>query len=121
MQDIGLLIFRLLLGGTMLVAHGIPKIMNFSTYAEKFPNFLGVGSQVNLSLAIFAEVLCALLVVIGYKTKYVLAPLIVTMAVAFFIVHGEDPFQRKELAYMFMFGYIALLFTGAGKYSVDKR
>jgi putative oxidoreductase len=120
MRDIGLLILRLAMGGTMLV-HGLPKMMNFAEYSTKFPDPIGLGSQISLILAIFAEVFCALLVIIGFKTRYVVVPLIITMLVAFFIVHGADPFREKELAFLYLLGYISIAFTGAGKYSVDRN
>lgn len=119
MRDIGLLILRLAFGGTML-SHGLPKLMNFSEYAGKFPTLFGLPAEVNLALAIGAEVFCALLVIIGFKVKYVVIPLAITMFVAFFIIHAADPFQVKELAFLYMFAFIGLFFTGAGKYSVDK-
>lgn len=120
MRDIGLLVFRLLFGLTMLVGHGLPKLMSFSEKSQTFPDYIGVGSTISLCLAIGAEVICALLLIIGFKTKYVVIPLAITMGVAFFIHHGADPFNQKELAFMYLIGYIALYFTGAGKYSVDK-
>jgi putative oxidoreductase len=41
------------------------------------------------------------------------------MAVAAFIVHGGDPWGEKELAYIYLAGYLTLLLTGPGKFSVD--
>ncbi len=120
MRDIGLLILRLGFGGVMLT-HGLPKLMNFNEYAQQFPALFGVPPKVNLSLAIGAEVFCSLLVIIGFKTKYVTLPLVATMFTAFFIIHAADPFQVKELALLYMMAFITLFFTGAGKYSVDKE
>ncbi len=120
MRDIGLLILRLTMGGVML-SHGLPKLMNYAEYSEKFPDPIGLGPTISLIAAIGSEVFCSLLVIIGFKTRYVVAPLIVTMLVAFFIVHANDPFQQKELAFLYLMGYIAIAFTGAGKYSVDKN
>lgn len=119
--DIGLLIFRLTLGGTMLIAHGLPKLMNFAEYSGKFPDPIGLGPQISLILAIGTEVFASLLVIIGFKVRYVAIPLAFTMVVAFFVVHASDPFGQKELAFIYMLSFIALAFTGAGRYSVDKQ
>lgn len=121
MQDIGLLFLRFALGGTMLLSHGWGKLIGFSEYAEKFPDPIGIGSHLGLILAIGAEVGCALLVIIGFKTRFATVPLIITMLVAFFIVHGGDPFQKKELAFIYLTGFMSVFFTGAGKYSLDRK
>jgi putative oxidoreductase len=41
------------------------------------------------------------------------------MLVIIFVIHGEDPFADREHALLYLLSYIALFFTGPGKYSVD--
>jgi putative oxidoreductase len=43
------------------------------------------------------------------------------MLVAAFIVHLDDPFKRKELALLYLVGFLIVLLMGAGKYSLDKK
>ena len=64
-NDFGKLILRIGFGATMLLAHGWPKLANFSQSMNTFPDPLGIGNSLSLGLAIFAEVLCALLVALG--------------------------------------------------------
>jgi putative oxidoreductase len=45
-------------------------------------------------------------------------PVIITMAVALFLVHGGDPFPRQEKALLYGLGYLALLIGGGGSLSV---
>jgi putative oxidoreductase len=59
------------------------------------------------------------LLVIGWATRFVLVPLIITMLVAVFVAHGGDIFGKGELAFFYLMVYIILLITGAGKYSAD--
>ncbi|GAB4016892.1 MAG: DoxX family protein [Bdellovibrio sp.] len=118
-ENIGLLLLRLFSGLTMLLAHGWPKLMDFTTRKDSFPDPIGLGSPVSLALVVFAEVVCALLIVAGVFTRWVAIPLFITMAVAFFVIHGADPFQKRELAFIFMGMYAVLSFTGGGAYSVD--
>jgi len=120
LTDVGLLVLRLTGGLTMLLAHGWPKLQKFSDLSERFPDPLGLGSSLSLGLAIFAEVVCAALVTLGVLTRAASVALLVTMGVAFFIVHADDPFARKELALMYFGIYLALIFLGGGKYSVLK-
>ncbi len=117
--DLGALILRLSFGGLMLFSHGWPKLAKFSELSGKFPDPIGMGSQVALSLAVGAEVFAALLLILGLFTRLATIPLIITMIVAAFIIHGADPFQKKEMAILFLSAYVALLFMGSGKYSLQ--
>ena len=75
------------------MTHGLDKFSNFSTYVMQFPPMFGMSPSMALSMAIFAELICAALVVLGLFTRLALIPLIITMSVAFFMVHAMDPFQ----------------------------
>lgn len=113
------LILRLVAGGAML-SHGIPKLMAFSELSQSFPDPLGIGSLISLLMALGAEVGCSLLLILGLFTRLALFPLFFTMMMAFFIIHGNDPFAVKELALMYMTIYVAIFAIGAGRCSIDK-
>jgi putative oxidoreductase len=119
-KDFGLLLLRLA-SGAMMLSHGWPKLSQFAERAETFRDPIGLGSELSLSLAIFAEVFCALLVMAGLATRLALLPLMFTMFVAVFIVHAEDPWARQELGLLYLMVYAALFFTGPGKYSLDEK
>ncbi len=119
LHDTALLLSRLLFGGTMLLAHGLPKLIGFSQRMGSFPDPLGVGNSLSLGLTIFAEVLCAGLLALGLFSRWVSAPLAITMAVAAFIVHAGDPWQKKEMAVIYMVGYIICGLLGSGRFSLD--
>lgn len=117
--DLGLLLLRFTAGGLMLT-HGIPKLIKlFDSNPIVFGDPVGLGPEVSLVLAVFAEVLCAVLILLGWATRLATIPLIVTMFIAFFIVHGSDPFQSKELSLFYLLVYLVLLLTGGGNYSID--
>lgn len=117
--DIILLITRVTISGLMLT-HGWPKLMKFfSGEPLTFGDPLGVGVVLSLSLAVFSEVICSLLIIIGWKTRWVVIPLILTMLVAAFIVHADDPFKKQELPILYCCAYLLLFFTGSGRYSID--
>ena len=117
--SIGLLILRLISGGMMLT-HGYQKLVKLSELKADFPDPLGVGHDISLYLTLFAEVVCAALLIFGLFTRLALLPLVVTMVVAFFIIHAKDPLGDKELALFYLMSYTVLIFSGPGKFSADK-
>lgn len=119
-EDLGCLIARVGFGGTMLLKHGWPKLMRFSEIADGFADPFGIGGTFSLILILIAEVLCSALVVLGLWTRIALVPLIIGMAVIAFMVKGDAEFSEKEKALLFLFAFIALLFTGSGRFSVDR-
>ncbi len=120
-NNLAKLILRIGFGGFMLT-HGIPKLMKLFAGGEiKFPDPLHLGSTTSLVLTVFAEVVCAVLIVVGFKTKWATWPLVITMLVAAFVVHGSDPWGKKEFALLYAVGFIAIGMLGAGKYSIDRK
>lgn len=118
--DIVSLILRLCFGATMLMNHGWGKFLKLiGDKPIKWADPLGVGPEISLGLATFAEVFCAGALVIGLFTRLATIPLIVTMVVAVFIVHINDPFPKMESGLMYLIAYISILIIGGGKYSLD--
>ena len=117
--DIALLGARFGIAALMLT-HGIPKlIMLFSGQPIQFPPVLGMSAEFSLALAVAAEVLCSILVLIGFGTRLVVIPLAITMIIAAFLIHGNDPLSVKEPALQYLLVYVVLFLTGSGKYSLD--
>lgn len=122
LADIGLLLLRLSFGFMMIYGHGWGKFMRFfGDWPPKFGNPIGVGPLPSLMLATFAEFICSILIIIGFYTRLASIPLVITMAVAAFIVHIDDGFRDMEKALLFLVGFATLYFTGAGNYSLDAQ
>jgi putative oxidoreductase len=120
--DFALLLLRLVLGLTMLIQHGWSKLTGFSKMAGSFADPIGVGSQASLALTVFAEVGCSALLVVGFLTRFASLTLAITMGVAFFLVHGGSfsGEQSGEKAFLYLAGYLALLFAGSGRFAFEK-
>lgn len=117
--DLALLVARVGIASLMLT-HGLPKMaMLFSGNPVQFLPVLGMSPEVSLALTVFAEVFCSILILVGAGTRLAAIPSIITMLVAALVVHGADPFAKKEMAPLFLLGYVVLLIAGSGKYSVD--
>lgn len=121
-KDIALLLLRLAFGGLMLFNHGWGKMEKlFTGNPNKFADPIGLGAPVSLGLTVFAEVGCAALLVLGLFTRWATVPLIITMAVAVFIIHWSDPFGDKESAIIYLTAYVVIALLGPGWYSVDEQ
>jgi putative oxidoreductase len=118
--DIGLLILRVFIGGMMLFSHGMGKLLNFGSLSTAFADPFGAGPMISLSLAVFAEVVCSVFVMIGLATRIACIPLVITMAVAAGMIHSGDPWAKKEFALLYLIPFLALIFTGPGRLSLDQ-
>lgn len=116
--SIVLLIVRIIFG-LLLMNHGIEKWANFHELSTTFPDPLGIGSSFSLGLAIFGELICSMAFIIGFFYRLVMIPMIFTMIVAFFVVHSNDPFAVKELAFVYLTVFILMYIIGPGKFSID--
>ncbi|MDH3891020.1 MAG: DoxX family protein [candidate division Zixibacteria bacterium] len=119
--DLGLLVLRVGLGLMMAFSHGWGKLIGFAERSESFSDPLGVGSALSLGLTVFAEFFCALAILLGLLTRAAAIPLIVTMMVAAFVVHGADPWAKKEFAMLYLVPLLTILMAGPGKYSLDHK
>lgn len=117
--DVALLVLRLVIGGFMLT-HGIGKFQSlFSGEPIQFPDPMGVGATASLTLAVFSEVFCSILIILGLATRFAAIPLFITMMVAAFIVHKDDGFSRQEFPLLYAVIYSTIALIGPGKYSLD--
>lgn len=119
--DLGLLVLRAWFGGTMAFVHGLPKLEKLLAGDFAFADPIGLGPAASLALAVFGELVCGLLIAAGLFTRLASIPAIITMAVAAFVTHGADPFQKKELALAYGFAYLAIALAGPGRFSLDAR
>lgn len=117
---LGLALLRIVPSAFMLT-HGFPKLQKLISGNTEFPNPLGIGQAPSLFLTVIGEFLCPILIIIGFKTRWATLPTVAVMLVAAFIVHGADPFGRKELALVYLIIFLVIFLLGPGKYSIDKK
>jgi putative oxidoreductase len=119
--DVALLVLRIWAGGSMALLHGWDKVMNFAKYRSQFLDFMGLGQGTSLGLAVFAELVCSVLIVLGLFTRFAALVLGINMFVAFWIAHGHrlTGAQSGELPFVFLGAFVMLFLAGGGKFSVD--
>jgi putative oxidoreductase len=117
--DFSLFLLRLA-GGGLMIKHGFDKLIHFNDKVRTFPDPLHVGSTISLSLVIFAEFFCAVLLVFGLLTRLAAIPLVICFSIALFVIHHGQVWGDGESSALFLAVYLALLFTGPGKFSLDR-
>lgn len=114
----GMLVLRVFLG-LLVASHGYTKFVKFSTLKYKFMNFMNLGSTVSLSLIIFAELICGILLILGLFTRLACIPIIIGMAVVVLIAANGHIFAEGERGMIYLAATITILFCGPGRISVD--
>jgi len=97
----------------LMLTHGLPKLeMLLSGGPVQFPPVMGMSPDVSLALAVFAEVGCSVLLLVGLGTRLATVPLIITMLVAVFSIHAADGMDKKEPGLHYLLVYVILLLAG---------
>ena len=126
--NLGRLFMRLFVG-IMLLQFGIRHLVNYNELCMTFPTVLDMSSSTSLVLMIIIELVCSLLIMVGFLTRLSTIPPIVAMCAAeYYILHdmvpylpvyGLDSTAPGYLPIMFIGIYIWMLIAGPGKISLD--
>lgn len=114
------LVLRVGAGILMLVNHGLDKLIHFADKASRFSDPFGIGSTTSLALIVFAEFFCAAFIILGLFTRLAAIPLVIGMGVALFYAHNGEFFGKGESAALFLTAFLAVLFLGPGRVSLDR-
>src|ERR1700744_2854819 len=116
----GLLIFRVWLGVVLFAKHGLEKLLHFSALQQHFPDPIHIGPTAGLVCALVADAICSVLIALGLFTRLAALVEVINLLVVFiFMHHFSFAEEHAEVVYLYLGGYLALLFCGAGRYSVD--
>ena len=123
LDDAGKLVLRLTVG-ILILMHGVAKLLSGigpiegMLVARGMPAFFAWGAYIG-------EVLAPLLLIIGIYTRAAAAIVAFNMIAAIALAHSAQLFQlgktggwSLELQGMFLFGALAIVLLGAGRYSV---
>ena len=124
-RDVALLFLRLSLGSFFIYVHGWPKL------AGGLPKWKALGGAMKYVgitfwpvfwgfMAAFSESICVALLIIGFAFRPSCLLLTITMSVAAVSVYRSRGLGEASHAIELALVFAALMFIGAGKYSVDK-
>ncbi len=122
---IGLLILRIFIGARILYGV-IDNVINWDKMNE-FAQFLSQYKFpypiVSAITSVAIQLFCGFLILIGWQTKWSSLLLFLNFLIAIIMVHfpNNDSIEVMTPALAMLFISAALMFTGAGKYSVDKN
>lgn len=117
-----MLLLRLFLGINLFLHHGMEKILHFSSMSHRFPDPIHIGSHGSFIYAFIADAICSVLVALGFGTRIAALIVAVNVGVAFALVQ-RYPFAttQGEMMLLYIGGFLALIFTGGGAFSLDAR
>jgi len=122
-RDAGLLMLRLVGVLPLFLRHGIEKLFTFSAMAGHFPDPLHIGPVPSLIFAMLSDGICSLFLLLGLATRWAALVCLINIVVAWAFVHHFQFFGRGadhgELIVLYIAIMLALLFAGAGRYSLD--
>jgi putative oxidoreductase len=120
-SDFALLLLRVWVGGSLLLLHGWDKLKSLVDKPGQFPDPLHIGGMGSHILAVFAEALCASLLVLGLFTRFAALSCAITMGVAFVTVHNAklSGTSSGELPFIYLAGFVTLVLMGGGHYALD--
>lgn len=127
--DLGILVLRITVGLTMLF-YGFEKLSHYNEmlvqdFWQNTVSFLGMKGAIPLGLTIFAEFFCSIFLIFGLFTRAALFFLLFCMGyIAFYLdsfelISAGDNGLQMNSAFNYFLIYLALVFTGSGKYSLD--
>lgn len=123
--DLGLLLLRLFLGSRLL--YGVvdnvvswERMQEFALFLEQHHFPLPTISAI---ISVYLQLLGALLILLGYKTRVAAFLLSLNFLVALLAVHlaNSDSIEGMTPALAMLFSSLTLLLTGPGRHSIDQK
>lgn len=128
-EDSAKLILRLTIG-ILVLFHGVAKLTNPGSIdfiqglleAKHLPGFIAYGVYIG-------EIVAPIMLIVGYRVKCAAGLIAFTLVMAIFLAHMGDVFSLAkmgggwaiELQALYLFGALAIIGLGAGKYVLVKE
>lgn len=120
-QDFGLLFLRVSGGLFLLWVHGLPKLLDFTEQLQLIEDPFHLGAHLTLSLAIFAEVLCPLLIVAGVLARLACLPILFVLLVALLVVHPQWSVAEGQFGWLLLILFTTVFIAGPGRLAINVR
>jgi len=112
-------IFRIVVSLELIVVHGLKKVGILTVKAEIVDNPFHLPYMLNDILAITANLICPLFVIVGFGTRIASIPIVIVTLTGYFIVHAGGSLAERDIPFMYSMAFLLIVFTGAGRCSLD--
>ncbi len=122
-QNIGFLFLRIFVGGTMLLAHGISKLLDPKPFIEAIGSNGFPYPHIMAYFSISAETIFPLFIILGIFTRISALIAAINMFVAAFVFHltiKGDPFANFEKALLYLIIFIFIAIAGGGDWTLKR-
>ncbi|UZJ62622.1 DoxX family protein [Pseudomonas sp. KU26590] len=119
-QDLGLLFLRSAGALFLLFVHGLPKLLDFNSQLTLIEDPFHLGATLTLSMAIFAEVLCPLLILTGVLARLACLPILILLLVALVVVHSEWSVEQGQFGWLLLIIFTSVLIAGPGRLTLNR-
>jgi putative oxidoreductase len=120
-QDLGLLFLRVSSSLFLLWVHGLPKLLNYSAQLQVIEDPFHLGANLTLMLAIFAEVLCPLLIIVGLLVRMACLPILSVLLVAMVVVHPQWSIEEGQFGWLLLILFTSIFIAGPGRLALNVR
>jgi putative oxidoreductase len=120
-QDVGLLFLRVSASLFLLWVHGLPKLLNYSAQLQVIEDPFHLGAHLTLMLAIFAEVLCPLLIIVGLLARLACLPVLCVLLVAMVVVHPQWSIEEGQFGWLLLILFTSIFIAGPGRLALNVR
>ncbi|KAE9651235.1 DoxX family protein [Pseudomonas fluorescens] len=120
-QDLGLLFLRASGALFLLWVHGVPKVLNYNEQLQLIEDPFHLGAHVTLLLAIFAEVLCPVLIVAGVWVRLACLPILAVLLIAMVVVHPQWTVFEGQFGWLLLIIFTSVLIAGPGRFVLGQR
>ena len=124
-EDMGRLTLRLMVGVLMLF-HGVNKIVHSGSVEFIQRSLADFGLPPMIAYGVyFGEIVAPIMIIFGIYARVGALVVVINMIFAIVLFHGGDFFSltehggwRLELQAFYLFGSLAILFLGSGKFAI---
>jgi len=116
--DVGLLYLRVTGSLLLLLVNGLPKVLHYTAQAV-IEDPLHIGRSPTIWLAIFAEVICPLLMIVGIGVRVAAIPIMVVTVIALTLVHPDWTLEQAQFAWMLLIIFGTVAIGGAGRFRIS--
>ncbi|OBY90650.1 MULTISPECIES: DoxX family protein [Pseudomonas] len=113
---LALLFMRVTAALLLLQVHGLPKLLHWQSELQHIEDPFGLGAVPTLALAVFAEVLCPILLILGVFARLACLPVIAVLLVALVFVHPQWSLEEGQFAWWMLILFAGLAIAGPGSY-----